>query len=335
MHGKLVIVICLLKYFTELICFIYKWCIIICLQSTSEISSKPHTHPAVNFHTEAVKVRAEIKKSVEAYRGQPGQIVADKLVKCPVEVRAAMGNRENLKKMVQRQKRGNAPNRCWLWDWHTQRGAISAETGHPYPRVLLPPDTEYLAKTASWRPPGCLQGRWWDPYVCWDARWSSIPSCRQGDWRDDCPARRSTGRTDHFDHTYVSGSFRCVATDGVIRFRRTPPRFPPHVWNVHEVTLSGNHRTNNICESWNSGFKHLVGSANPSLWTVITSLKKDVAHTETENLQHQHGIQPRKRRRMKNTNHQNRLKTLCDQLVGGEKTVKEFLVAIGQCIRLK
>jgi len=57
-----------------------------------------------------VKVRAEIKKSVEAYRGQPGQIVADKLVKCPVEVRAAMGNRENLKKMIQRQKRGNALN---------------------------------------------------------------------------------------------------------------------------------------------------------------------------------------------------------------------------------
>ena len=140
---------------------------------------------------------------------------------------------------------------------------------------------------------------------------------------------------DYFDNTYVSGSFRCVASDGVMRFRRTPPRFPPHVWNVHEVTLSDNHRTNNICESWNNGFKHLVGSANPSLWTVITSLKKDLAHTETENLQYQHGIQPNKRRRTKNINHQNRMKMLCSQVVEGKKSVKEFLVAVGQCIRLK
>ncbi|KAH3827978.1 hypothetical protein DPMN_129925 [Dreissena polymorpha] len=58
--------------------------------------------------------------------------------------------------------------------------------------------------------------------------------------------------------------------DGRPRFRRTSPRFPPYVWNVHEATKLGEARTNNACESWNNGFKHLVGHANPSLWNEKT-----------------------------------------------------------------
>ena len=42
---------------------------------------------------------------MEAYLGQPGQIVADKLARCDVQTRAAIGNRKNLKKMVQRKKK--------------------------------------------------------------------------------------------------------------------------------------------------------------------------------------------------------------------------------------
>ncbi|MPC21593.1 hypothetical protein E2C01_014581 [Portunus trituberculatus] len=30
-----------------------------------------------------------------------------------------------------------------------------------------------------------------------------------------------------------------------------PPMYPPAIWNVHEATLHGNSRTNNICEAWN------------------------------------------------------------------------------------
>ena len=35
-------------------------------------------------------------------------------------------------------------------------------------------------------------------------------------------------------------------------------------------------------ESWNNGFRHLVGHSNPSLWTVINCIMKDNADTETE-----------------------------------------------------
>jgi len=30
-------------------------------------------------------------------------------------------------------------------------------------------------------------------------------------------------------------------------------------WNVYKKTINGNHRTNNICESLNNTFSHLVG----------------------------------------------------------------------------
>ena len=45
--------------------------------------------------------------------------------------------------------------------------------------------------------------------------------------------------------------------------RRQPPRFPPAIWNVHDATMQGEARTNNACEAWNNGFKHLVGHSNP------------------------------------------------------------------------
>ncbi|KAH3716982.1 hypothetical protein DPMN_059718 [Dreissena polymorpha] len=34
---------------------------------------------------------------------------------------------------------------------------------------------------------------------------------------------------DYFDANYVNGAFRSVMMDGRLRFRRTPPRFPPDV----------------------------------------------------------------------------------------------------------
>lgn len=52
-------------------------------------------------------------------------------------------------------------------------------------------------------------------------------------------------------------------------------RLPPRTWNVHEATLGGDCRTNNLCESWNSSFKTLVGEDNPSLWKLLMAMKRD------------------------------------------------------------
>ena len=139
----------------------------------------------------------------------------------------------------------------------------------------------------------------------------------------------------YFGSTYVTGSYRSVTGQGgMLRFRRTPPRLPPPTWNVHEATMNDGHRTNNVCESWNNGFKHLVGHNNPSIWTAIDCMKKDCAIVETDYLQFHQGIQPAKRQRRKVVNHQNRLKALCTQLVEGQKSVDQFLCAVAECIRL-
>ncbi|XP_047468384.1 uncharacterized protein LOC125024614 [Penaeus chinensis] len=68
-----------------------------------------HTHAADNVAMSALKVRKEIMDTAEASGGRPGQILADKLATCPLEVRAALGKRESLKRQIRRAKRGAAP----------------------------------------------------------------------------------------------------------------------------------------------------------------------------------------------------------------------------------
>lgn len=131
---------------------------------------------------------------------------------------------------------------------------------------------------------------------------------------------------DYFDCNYVSGSYRSVVDrSGHMRFRRTPPRFEPQTWNVHDATISDQHRTNNVCESWNNS---LVGHNNPSMWTVIGCLQEDCAMVETEHYQYQRREPARKRVKKQTVVHQKRLQTLCEQLVNGEKSLSEFMYAI-------
>ena len=108
---------------------------------------------------------------------------------------------------------------------------------------------------------------------------------------------------EYFDSTYVTGTFRRVqqhpTRDGLLppapaRIRRIPPRFPPATWNVHEVTLADEDRTNNVCEGWNNGFKTLVGHNHPSFWKAVESLRKDAALVATRIVQESHGQPPRK-----------------------------------------
>ena len=64
---------------------------------------------------------------------------------------------------------------------------------------------------------------------------------------------------EYFDSTNVSRQYRAVVgAGGTMRFRCTAPRFSPQTWNVHEATLSNQHRTNNMCRSWNNGFEQLA-----------------------------------------------------------------------------
>ena len=55
---------------------------------------------------------------------------------------------------------------------------------------------------------------------------------------------------------------------------RSPPMFPPAIWIVHDATVNGDARTNNMCEGWNNNFVNLVGHAHPSIWRVIECCQK-------------------------------------------------------------
>jgi len=84
----------------------------------------------------------------------------------------------------------------------------------------------------------------------------------------------------YFVHTYVNGKFRPgrpCKNNIVVQYRRTPPLFPPTTWNVNLTTLSDGHRTNNVCESWNSRFSHMVGQNHPTIWKLITKIKHEIA----------------------------------------------------------
>lgn len=89
---------------------------------------------------------------------------------------------------------------------------------------------------------------------------------------------------DYFDTTYVHGPLKAIpGARGLIRMQQTnSPRFAIDKWNVNAVTLEDGHRTNNVCESWNTAFNKLVGHKNPGLWHVISCIQKDQLAMITE-----------------------------------------------------
>lgn len=144
------------------------------------------------------------------------------------------------------------------------------------------------------------------------------------------------GLLDYFDSTYVNGGYRSiVSVSGQLRFRRTTPRFPIPMWNIHDATVNREHRTNNVCESWNNSFQHLVGHTHPSLWTVISCLQKDAAMVDAEILRHASGVQTEKRIKKGRLVHQNRVVALCNSYTTGSMDMPAFLTALGKCIRMK
>jgi len=104
-----------------------------------------------------------------------------------------------------------------------------------------------------------------------------------------------------------------------LRIRTISPMFPPVLWNVHEATLSGNSRTNNIWESWKNGFSNLVGHSHPSLWVLIGSLQEYESMANTAILQATRGQPPKKRVKRSTFSVQSCLLQLCEERRAGLK----------------
>lgn len=54
------------------------------------------------------------------------------------------------------------------------------------------------------------------------------------------------------------------------------------VWNVHECTLKGYHRANNMIEEWNNRFSSLVDYAHSNIWKFLESLQNEQSYVEAQ-----------------------------------------------------
>ena len=139
------------------------------------------------------------------------------------------------------------------------------------------------------------------------------------------------GVLNYFDTTYVSGGLRPARRQP--RLRRLAPTFPPVSWNVHDASLSGSARTNNVCESWNNTYRNLVGHAHPCVWTSIDAIRKDQAAVCTTVYQQRNGQPQRKRVRCERSRLQQQLQQLCKEYADGARDMQQFLRAVGHTIR--
>jgi hypothetical protein len=52
-------------------------------------------------------------------------------------------------------------------------------------------------------------------------------------------------------------------------------RFPIGIWNLHQRTINGEHRTNNVSEAAHRRLQALLNCTHPSLWKFIELLWKE------------------------------------------------------------
>jgi hypothetical protein len=143
---------------------------------------------------------------------------------------------------------------------------------------------------------------------------------------------------DYFDSIYIRLRQQTPAQNQAVRLvlGRSPPMFPPAIWNAHDATVNGDARTNNMCEGWNNKFFNLVRHAHPSIWHVIEWCRKEEATVRTIIQQdayftHQLSVLNRD---MLSSRIPERLQNLCRDLTTGQKTIAEFLCGVGWNIRL-
>ncbi|KAH6925734.1 hypothetical protein HPB50_009270 [Hyalomma asiaticum] len=84
-----------------------------------------------------------------------------------------------------------------------------------------------------------------------------------------------------WEENYLLGkSRRRVAGGNSTVVIRTPPIFPPSLWNVLALTQDGFPTGNNAVEAWHRRWEILVGAQHVSVFRVITTMKREQARVE-------------------------------------------------------
>jgi len=85
----------------------------------------------------------------------------------------------------------------------------------------------------------------------------------------------------YMESTYVLGPLR--------RRRRVPPRFPPELWNVYQLTLDGFQRTNNAVEGWHNRLDKICVVHHASLWRFLDAIRSEENQIRNQVIQVQGG----------------------------------------------
>ena len=150
--------------------------------------------------------------------------------------------------------------------------------------------------------------------------------------RQELPHQSFLPLLDYFLSTYVG--VMVVNGNGQQVFQQ--PLFPPQTWNVHNITLNGGDRTNNVCEGWNNGFKSKVGDIHhPPVYRLIEGLQTDYAEVKTNLLQSQNGVPLRVKTKRAYRNYQASCLRYCQQYQRGVygNNIRGFLTDISHGIR--
>jgi hypothetical protein len=100
-------------------------------------------------------------------------------------------------------------------------------------------------------------------------------------------------------HIKMNGSYRRIGNpnDSQVHLRNCPPLFLPDQWNVYDITINDNDRTNNQTEGWNNRFARLVSHKHPSIWVLISKMRLEVSADETKLAQQALGtLKPKKKK---------------------------------------
>ncbi len=71
--------------------------------------------------------------------------------------------------------------------------------------------------------------------------------------------------------------FKSTFIQGPILRRRRPAMFPIALWNHYQDALDKAPKTTNCAEGWHNSLRAIFLSSHPSIWNMITGLKKDMA----------------------------------------------------------
>ena len=103
-----------------------------------------------------------------------------------------------------------------------------------------------------------------------------------------------------------------------------------NLWNVHERTIQGHHRTNNVLEGWNNRFSALVNCDHPNIWKFLDLLKKEQSFVEAQIIQAEAGV-----RRPKNLVTERQQKRILNILNEPSTTNLEKVLALANNVTLK